>query len=436
MTRLWGLGVIVACLGGCEPAPNARASDAGGTDAPAATPEVTRTSRLRAADAIVSGWVANGWISGAVLHVEAEGERFQRAYGFAEEFGYAAGEYRPSGGTALPADALEPIASPRGMTAGTLFDLASVTKVLGTTLALMLLVERGQVDIQAPVTRYLSDFASEDPAKRAISVEHLLTHTSGLAQWQPTYYHADSADEAYLWIRRLPLQWGVGEGRHYSDLGFMLLGRVVEGVTGTGLEHFLTRELYGPLGLADTGFNPQQWAGWKGEVAATSHGNPFEYRMVHDSTFGYRYAGTATSWSGWRQRTLVGEVNDGNAYHAFGGVAGHAGLFSTAADLAVLMQGLSGSNPAFDALVSRRTVERFLAPRIEGQALGWQVPDFAPEGSYFHTGFTGTLVMGIPVRELDLVLLTNRQHKGVDEDTRYVDVEPLRRAVVKALLDP
>lgn len=366
---------------------------------------------LAAADGLVATWVEEGRIPGAVLLVVQDGEALlEKAYGW-RDLGF----------------------DPVPMTTGTAFDLASVTKVMATTMAVMLLVDRGEVALEAPVSAVLPDFTGG--GKDAITVRHLLTHTSGLAQWVPTYYHAADADAAYAYVRDLPLAWPVGEGRHYSDLGFMVLGRVVEAVSGRPLDRFVAEELYGPLGLSRTGFRPAAGGGPSGPFAATSHGNPYERRMVHDSTFGYRIPGDADAWEGWRRYTLVGEVNDGNAWHAWRGVAGHAGLFSTARELGVLMQLLLDRGEAAGRrYVSPGAVEAFLAPRLPGQALGWQVPDNAPPGSFAHTGFTGTYVLGVPALRLAVVLLTNRQNGGVDAETRYPDVGALQRGVAEALV--
>src|SRR5205823_6198634 len=139
------------------------------------------------------------------------------------------------------------LATPRPMHTSTLFDLASVTKVMATTMAVMMLASEGRIEVDAPVYRYLPDFRG--PHLDSITVRHLLTHSAGLVQWQPLYYHASSTRETYDVIRRMPLQWGVGEGRHYSDLGFMLLGDIVERVTSQRLDRFVADSLYRPLGL-------------------------------------------------------------------------------------------------------------------------------------------------------------------------------------------
>lgn len=413
--------------------------------APAAAGPSSAAS-LAAADSLVADWVASGRIPGAVLLVVRDGQvALEKAYGWARLFEYGGGEYGASAAGESRPSALRRLADPAPMTASTVFDLASVTKVMATTFAVMLLVDRGAMDVDAPVSRYLPDFRGG--GKDAITVRHLLTHRSGLLQWVPTYYHASDPDGAYAYLRDLPLGWGVGEGRHYSDLGFMVVGRVVETRAGMPLDAFVSRELYRPLGLEATAFRHRDAAGSPegrpaaegvrsaGPFAATSHGNPYEHRMVHDSTFGYLIRGDAHAWDGWRRRTLSGEVNDGNAWHSFAGVAGHAGLFSTARELGVLVQllvdrGERGGRRFVDAA----TVDAFLASTGDGQALGWQAPAYAPPGSFTHTGFTGTSVLGVPSRRLAVVLLTNRQNVGVDARGLYPDVGPLQRAVAEALL--
>lgn len=370
----------------------------------AADPGITQ------ADSVVSAWVAEERIPGAVLLVSRDGEVVHHeAYGAAQLFEY------------------------RAMSPGTVFDLASVTKVMATTMAIMLLVDDGSLRVEAPVSSVLPDFVGG--GKETITIEHLLTHRSGLEQWVPTYYHATNSAEAYSYIRSLPLRWPVGAERHYSDLGFMLLGLVVERATGQALSEVVSTRLYQPLGLLHTGFNRVDGARLSNaEYAATSHGNPFERRMVHDLDFGYRIEGDPDAWDDWRGRTLVGEVNDGNAYHTFAGVAGHAGLFSTAPDLNRLLDLLLGAGVhQGERYLSTEVVDRFLTTTGDGQALGWQTPNEAPPTSFSHTGFTGTYVYGNRARNLSIVLLTNRQNVGVDGSTQYPDVGPLQSQVMIAL---
>jgi len=383
----------------------------------------------------VAAAVAARTIPGAVLLVARGGEvLLERAHGFAQLMEVPPNPPLPEGGKdedpyPLPARLLS---EPRPMTTEAAFDLASVTKVMATTMAVMLLVDGGRVGLGAPVRTYLPAFTGG--GKDSVTVRNLLTHSAGLAQWQPLYYSAGTPEEALQIICRLPLSWGVGEARHYSDLGFMLLGHLVEAVTGEALDRFLEREIYAPLGLEGTGFRGRGDRSPAGAVAATSHGNPYEWRMVHDSTFGYLYPGDPDSWNGWRRYTLVGEVNDGNAFHAYGGVAGHAGLFSTAADLHRLLALLiDGGVAGGHRFLREETVALFLSPTEYGQALGWQTPSWAPAGSVSHTGFTGTFVLVDPTRRVEIVLLTNRQNLGVDDGTRYPELGDLQRRVVTAV---
>lgn len=323
------------------------------------------------------------------------------------------------------------LASPTPMTTGTMFDLASVTKVMGTTMGIMLLVDQGRVELDAPVYRYLPDF--RDAHKDSITVRRLLSHSAGLVQWQPLYYHASNETDAYRVIRDMPLQWGVGEGRHYSDLGFMLLGYIVERVSGQRLDAFLDSALYRPLGLDSTTFVPRQHGFTR--FAATEQGNVYERHMVYDSTFGYRYLGDPTAWDGWRHYVLNGEVDDGNSFYAFGGIAGHAGLFSTVGQLRVLLDMLGAGGIAKGRrMLSADVIGRFLTRDRYDNYLGWMLPSGLPEGSFSHTGFTGTYVLGVPKYGLSVILLTNRQNIGTDARGYFPNVAPLQDAIAKALV--
>lgn len=322
------------------------------------------------------------------------------------------------------------LASPPPMTRETMFDLASVTKVMGTTMGIMLLVDQGRVDLDAPVYRYLPDF--RDAHKDSITVRHLLSHSAGLVQWQPIYYHASDEREAYAVIRDMPLQWGVGAGRHYSDLGFMLLGYITERVSGQRLDRFLDSAIYRPLGLDSTTFVPKQHGFTK--FAATEQGNVYERHMVYDSTFGYRYPGDPAAWNGWRHDVLDGEVDDGNSFYAHGGIAGHAGLFSTAGQLRVLLDMLVSGGSAKARILSADVIHRFLTRDRYDNYLGWMLPAALPEGSFNHTGFTGTYVLGVPKYGLSVVLLTNRQNMGTDARGYFPNLAPLQDAVAKAIV--
>ncbi|MEM6647074.1 MAG: serine hydrolase [Bacteroidota bacterium] len=370
-------------------------------------------------DRAIEAAIAAEQIPGAVVLIAQDGGVLhERAFGDAQRFDYGN----------VPLDPPEP------MTTAHVFDVASLTKVMATTFAIMLLVDDGAVDLNAPVHTYLPSFRGV--AKDSITVRHLLSHTSGLMPWEPVYYHASNADGALAHIASLPLAGTVGQRVRYSDLGFMLLGYLVEAVSGEPLDAFLREQLYDPLGLAHTSFRPAD-----GPFAATSHGNPFERRMVADDTFGYVCDEAPADFTAWRDYTLVGEVNDGNAHHGHQGVAGHAGLFSTASELHTLMTLLLGDGVYHGTrYISAETVQTFLLAQTDMRALGWAVDrgvlgmDGLPEGTISHTGFTGTLAMGFPDMGVSILLLTNRQNLGVGSDGRYASLTELRRRVVRAVL--
>ncbi|HEY4218660.1 MAG TPA: serine hydrolase [Gemmatimonadaceae bacterium] len=385
--------------------------------APLLTAGAQLSRGIASADSIVEDAMAKKLIPGAVLVVSKDGKVVhERAFGFAQLNDYD----------------MHPLASPRPMHTNTMFDLASVTKVMGTTFAVMMLVDRGKIDVDAPVYRYLPDFRG--PHLDSITVRHLLTHSAGLVQWQPLYYHASNEAQTYDVIRHMPLQWGVGEGRHYSDLGFMLLGYIVEHVSGKPLDAFLAQELYTPLGLRSTTFNPKQHG--FSDFAATESGNGYERHMVYDSNFGYLYKGDPTSWNGWRTYVLDGETNDGNSFYANSGVAGHAGLFSTAADLHVLVDLLVAKGTCGGHQYIRPAViDRFLTLDRFNNYLGWMSLANEPAGSFSHNGFTGTWVAGIPKAGLSVVLLTNKQNMGTNAAGNFTNVGPLDAGVTKVLVD-
>ena len=370
---------------------------------------------LSTADSLIAAAVEHT-VPGAVLVVAQNGRTIhERAFGWAELEDYQGRR----------------LTNPRPMHTSTMFDLASVTKVMATTMSVMRLASDGRIDVDAPVYRYLPDFRGVH--LDSITVRHLLQHSAGLVQWQPLYYHASNERETYDVIRQMPLQWGVGEGRHYSDLGFMLLGYIVERVTHRPLDRFVADPLYASLGLRSTTYLPKRH-GFT-DFAATEQGNGYEHHMVYDSSFGYRYRGDPTAWNGWRQYVLVGETNDGNAWYANNGVAGHAGLFSTAADLRVLLDLLLEHGRAGGRqIISSSVIDRFLTRDRYANFLGWMSPNGLPEGSFSHTGFTGTYVLGVPRYGLSIVLLTNRQNMGTDARGYFPDLTPLQLAVAQAIV--
>lgn len=286
------------------------------------------------------------------------------------------------------------------VTPKTMFDVASLTKVIVTTTALMMLVETKQIELDDPVARYLPEFASGakcDPNSRwreRVTVRMLLLHSAGLAAHREFFKRAKGKRALIECVLAEPLVREPGVEIEYSDLGFILLGHLVELLTGESLDEFSRQRIFEPLGMTDTSFNPP--ANWRAGIAPTEK----------DSAV--------------RKRLVCGEVHDENAW-AMGGVAGHSGLFSTVGDVATFAQMmLNGGIYAHHRTLARKTIEEFTTRRVIGisaHGLGWDVP-VAPSSSgryfssrsYGHAGFTGTTMWIDPERELFVVLLTNRVH--------------------------
>ncbi len=271
----------------------------------------------------------------------------------------------------------------------TIWDLASLTKVIGTTTALMQLWADHRVDLDAPVQRYLPEFVG--PHKELVTVRHLLTHSSGLPGWRPLYKEATSPAEALRLLYQTPLDTLPGVRMVYSDLGAMLLGKIVERVSGEPLDVYLRRHVFAPLGMTSTMFKPPK-------------------RLLP------RIA--PTERDPWRGRLVHGEVHDENAYF-LGGVSGHAGLFSDAADLSrfarMYLEGgqLDGARIVTPAAID--TFTRVQDSALSTRALGWEVPNGSNSAghemsnrAFGHTGFTGTSIWIDPARDLFVILLTNR----------------------------
>ncbi len=327
------------------------------------------------------------------------------------------------------------VESPDSMTVGHLFDLASLTKIFATTYAMMALHSDGFIEPDQKLASILPEF--DTGIHSDITIGKLLNHSSGLMAWYPTYYVASEPAERREWLAAQPLQSVPGEQRRYSDLGFMVLADIVEAVSGVDFEQYLKERIYDRLGLRFTRFGPAEGL----PVVSTSHGNPFEQRMVSDPDFGYRIDIDPESWDGWRTHTLKGEVNDGNAHYTHGGVAGHAGLFSTADELALLIQ-LVMNDGQFEGeqIFKQETIDLFLMQDHFGNGLGWAMEpsvlhaDRLPEGSAGHTGFTGTNVVLNRETNLFYIFLSNRQHVGVNEDGNYPNLRELRAGIAEEVI--
>jgi beta-N-acetylhexosaminidase len=318
------------------------------------------------------------------------------------------------------------------VTDSTIYDLASLTKVIATTTAVMTLFDEGRIDLDAPVRRYLPEWGGS-PEKRDVTLRNLLLHDSGLPAWAALARDVRGKHAFLERIAAMPLEYEPGTRTVYSDLGAILLGLIVERVTGTPLDVLAQERIFGPLGMRDTGFNPIWWL----ETPILYANGDEEAAQLRE-----RIAPSENGESGLR--FAQGNVHDDNAY-ALGGVAGHAGLFSSARDLAVFAQMiLNGGSYGGRHIVDPATVRAFTTRQssVSSRALGWDTPApgssagewFSPR-SYGHTGFTGTSIWIDPERDVFVILLTNRVNVSRDNQ-RHV---PLRRdladAVQKAIVD-
>lgn len=288
----------------------------------------------------------------------------------------------------------------------TVYDLASLTKPLLTGLLCARRIEAGELTLDSSVSQYLPEFARAD--KEAITVRELLTHTSGLPAWRPLYILAKGErDRAVSAIADLDLEYKPGTRVVYSDLGFILLGLLLERLEKKSLAHLAQNEIFKPLNLKRTFFNPD--IAMQTGIAACETGNTYEREMCRDSDADYK---------SWRQELIWGEVHDGNAYF-LGGVAGHAGLFSTAQEtLQLANQFVSGQTKLLKPATCELFRRNLTAGLEEARSFGWQLaetkdsaagPDL-PLDSFGHSGFTGTSCWNDPTQERVFILLTNRTH--------------------------
>jgi CubicO group peptidase (beta-lactamase class C family) len=344
--------------------------------------------RFAEADDIVARGTADRRFPGAVLAVGgADGVRHLRCFG---SLGY------------------EPGSPPVGPS--TIYELASLTKVMAATTLAMVLEEEGRLELASPVSLLLPAFRGG--AKGRVTLRDLLTHASGLPAWAPLFREAAGANAVVAAAAAVALEAEPGTRSLYSDLGFILLGAALEAAAGGALDVLSEGRVFEPLGMAETGFNPGPER--RTRIAPTEN-DP------------------------WRGRLLQGEVHDENAW-AMGGVAGHSGLFGPVADVirfARMM--LSGGELEGKPLVSAATVDRYVRRSdVPGssRALGWNTPSpgssagtlLSPR-SFGHTGFTGTSLWIDPDRAAFVTLLTNRVHPS-----REGSIQDLRAAVADAVV--
>jgi beta-N-acetylhexosaminidase len=394
-----------------------RAPIARGLDRPAlnyalelASPEeVGMDSRLlESVDSIILSHLERGATPGASLAIGRRGRLVRLR-------GYGTTDLRPGFGA---------------VTDSTLYDLASITKVMATTAALMMLVDDGVLRLDDPVRQHIPEWRGT-PAKESVTLRNLLLHNAGLAAYSPLWRELRGRDQYRRRIAGMSLQFEPGAATVYSDFGIILLGLIIEQASGRPLDVFLRDRLFGPLGMRDTGFNPLQWpysTMWL-DMDSEPVRTPPEPIMP-------RIAPTEVD-TVFRMRHVRGQVQDENAF-AMGGVAGHAGLFSSARDMAVFAQlMLNRGYYAGRRFIDPATIDLFTMRPDPGstRALGWDTPaegyvggPFSP-ASYGHTGFTGTSIWIDPEQDLFVVLLTNRVNPS-RANQRHI---PLRRDVAAAV---
>jgi CubicO group peptidase (beta-lactamase class C family) len=301
----------------------------------------------------------------------------------------------------------------------TIFDLASVSKVVATTSMAMILYERGLLDLESPVIAVVPEFAgtsrAEDSRRKNVTIRMLLAHSSGLAAYEKLFERAKTREELLAAAFTAPLIADPGSKAEYSDIGFIILGIALERIADESISQFCQREVFGPLGMSRTTFNPSP--AWKLSIPPTANDQAFRHRIIQ------------------------GEVNDENA-SVLGGVAGHAGVFSTAEDMARFVNVIAQGGPL---LVRPETLNVFIrrdpAPPGISRALGWDTPSqpsqsgkhFSPN-SFGHLGYTGTSLWIDPQRKLSVTLLTNRTWPD-SENQAIKEVRPMFHDAVLETID-
>ena len=347
--------------------------------APPLFAQVFRPEKLAAMDAAIESAIASNKCPGGVLWLEHNGTSYHKAYGNR---------------------ALVPEREP--MTEDTIFDAASLTKVVACTPAVMLLVERGQVELDAPVQTYIPEFTGD--GRETVTVRELMTHTSGLPPDIETKSDWQGEAEAIKKACAEKLQSTPGTAFKYSEINFFMLGEIVQRVSKTPLEVFVQREIYGPLKMTDTGYLPPKEKLPRIAPTEVVDGKPWR-GMVHDPTSRH-----------------------------MGGVAGHAGLFFTASDLARYARMMLNLGELDGVRIFKPETVRLMTsaqpPLTTHRGLGWDISspyagprgDLFPIGSYGHTGWTGGSLWIDPFSKTFIIFLSNRNHP-----TEAGNVIPLRR---------
>jgi CubicO group peptidase (beta-lactamase class C family) len=366
------------------------------TAASRAEPIMAVPAGMAAVDAVIEDAIAHGQCPGAVLYVGSHDQQvYRKAYGHR---------------------ALKP--EPTAMTADTVFDLASLSKPIGCSTAIMILADRGKLALTDKVAKHLPAFGNH--GKEAITIEQLLLHRGGLIPDNPITDFDGGAVAGLAAIFSSTPKWDPGTRFAYSDVGFIVLGEVVKTVDGRPLDQFAKEEIFDPLGMKETGYNPP--AALRPRIAPTEMRNG--------------------EW-------IIGQVHDPRSF-AMGGVAGHAGVFSTVDDLArfcrMILHGgsLDGKRILSAAMVKEWTKVRYLPDGTSGRTYGFDADTgySQPRGERFekgvsfgHTGFTGTSFWIDPKSECFVILLTSSVHPDGKGDVRALR-RKVSTTVAEALLGP
>ncbi len=376
-------------------------------------------SKLSKIDALINADIKQGF-PGAQLVIIKDGQIIKNsAYGFSHRYNAKADE----------------LASPIIMTTETLFDLASNTKMFAANYAVMKLVSEGKLDVSAPINKYLAEYRGQGRESR--TVKDLLTHSAG---YQPVvdfhrkdnrlgehFFSQNKENTQYLLTQRVPFQTGRGIRVKYSDVDYMLLGTLIERIVEMPLDEYVEKNIYQPLGLTRTKFNPLD----KG----------FDVAQTASTELQGNSRGGTIEFENMRQDVIRGEVHDEKAFHSMAGVSGHAGLFSTATEVGILASVmLNRGGYGNVSLFNKNTIDQFTKPSDLNDTVGlgwrraangdrlWQFGPYASPYAYGHTGWTGTVTVIDPFYDLIIVLLTNKKHTPMVE-THLEQPQSAKKAV-------
>ncbi|MDN3020075.1 penicillin binding protein PBP4B [Paenibacillus sp. BSR1-1] len=364
------------------------------------------SEKLKQVDERIQEDIDNGF-PGAVLLIIKDGKLVKNtAYGYVKKY-----------------DGLTPLSHPEKMKADTMFDLASNTKMYAANYALQKLVSEGKIDLDDRVQHYIPEFKDESEdkikGKDRLRLIDILHHSAGFPA-DPQYHHPAAAGTLYSQDRvktlkmlsKTPLKYEPGTKNIYSDVDYMLLGYIVEKVTGQLLDDYVENNIYKPLGLIHTLFNPLQKGFKQTDFAATE--------LMGNTRDG------VINFPNIRTDTLQGEVHDEKAFYSMDGISGHAGLFSNTDDLAVLLQVMLNGGGYGDVRVfEQQTIHTFVRPsatnptyglgwrRNGNSSMAWMFGPHASETAVGHTGWTGTVTILDFEQNLGIALLTNKKHSSV-----------------------